>query len=507
MNPTTETTDIKAARFYDRTAFVLLAVLLVLRLIAATQLGLAWDESYYWQWSRHLDLCYYDAGPGIALVIRAGTALFGNTPFGVRFVPVLMSVIAYGLTYLTARRWFDRRTALWTLILASVAPLLAVGSVLATYDLPQVFFWAVALYAITRAVQDNKPGWWYAVGLCVGLGTLTKPLMILFAPGVLLFLILVPEYRKHLTSPHPYLAFVLAIACLAPLFIWNAQHDNANWLHTLNRSNRSTNAAPGRWLGEFWGGQALVVGPLLLLIELAVLWRAVRHPRRNGDYFITAFTLPMLAICTLVAIRSKVEINWPVAAHLTGLLAAGTVFEFPASTIGKRIWRGVAVGLSAIVTVMLFFPGPLLLQPFGPFRSNATWEKINEMYGWSTIAEAMNKERQALAAEDTSKPVFFAGTGYRVCSILAFYLPGQPRVEKIQIPDTRHDQYNIWTDESKLIGQNAIVAIDGERPEQVEYLRTRFHKVSEPIIVNVSRPRFIGPVKVWYLYRCEGLHL
>lgn len=451
----TNPSDANAARFYNRAAFVLLFALLLLRLITAVRFGMAWDETYYWQWSRHLALCYYDAGPGIALVIRAGTALLGNTPLGVRFVPILMSVTANALVYATARRWFDARVAFWTLALASVAPLLAIGSVLATYDLPQIFFWAAGLYTVTRAVQGASPSsyWWYLTGLCVGIGTITKPTMIFFAPGVLLLLALVPAYRKYLLSPHPYLAFVVALFCLTPVFIWNAQHDNINWVHTLNRSNRSTDAPFGRWLGEFWGGQAIIVGPFLLIAELIALYHALRRSTEPRNAFLIAFAVPILAVCTLVSLRSKVEVNWPVAAHLTGLLAVAALW-FTKSTPPK--WLGGGVLFSALLTVVLFFPNALVIRPFGPFVANGTWEKVNEQYGWETIAAAVVRERGALQSESGSTPVFVAGTGYRVCSILSFYLPGQPFVPKLQIPDTRHDQYNLWTEETRLVGQNEI---------------------------------------------------
>jgi hypothetical protein len=144
-----------------------------------------------------------------------------------------------------------------------------------------------------------------------------------------------------------------------------------------------------------------------------------------------------------------------------------------------------------------------VIRPFGPFVANGTWEKVNEQYGWEVIAAAVERERAALQAESGDTPVIVAGTGYRVCSILSFYLPGQPFVEKIQIPDTRRDQYNLWTDENKLAGRNAVVALDRERPDEEAYLRTRFASVSEPIIVDVPRPGFKGPVKSWYLYRCQ----
>jgi 4-amino-4-deoxy-L-arabinose transferase-like glycosyltransferase len=562
----TNLSDNNAARSYHRAAFVLLFALLVIRLATAVSFGLAWDEAYYWQWSRRLALCYYDAGPGIALTIRAGTLLFGDTPLGVRFVPILMSIAANALMYATACRWFNPRVAFWTTVLAAIAPLLAIGSVLATYDLPQIFFWSAGLYAVTRAlgVRDQglgirqtglaqessgpnpesltpNPFFWYLTGLCVGLGTITKPTMIFFAPGVLLLLALVPAYRKHLLSPHPYLAFGLALLCLAPVFLWNAQNDNVNWIHTLNRGNRSTDAAPGRWLGEFWGGQALVVGPGLLIAELVALYHALRRPSEPRNAFLVAFTVPILAVCTIISLRSKVEINWCVAAHLTGVLSIAALWfgriESPptpnAGGAGGLAGEGrdalstgsgyssahapappalgvggllvLAIAVSALLSLVLFFPNALVIRPFGPFVANGTWEKVNEQYGWETIASAVEKERAAFQAESGNTPVFVAGTGYRVCSILSFYLPGKPFVEKVWVPDTRRDQYNLWTDESKLAGRNALVAIDMNRPEQAEYLRTRFASVSEPVIVNVPRPGFKGPVKSWYLYRCSGL--
>src|SRR5262252_11177376 len=69
----------------------LLVVLTAFRLWYSTHLELVGDEAYYWLWSRHLDLCYLDKGPAIAWIIAAGTALFGQTVFGVRFFAVLLA--------------------------------------------------------------------------------------------------------------------------------------------------------------------------------------------------------------------------------------------------------------------------------------------------------------------------------------------------------------------------------------------------------------------------------
>src|SRR5262249_27935614 len=42
------------------------------------------DEAYYWVWSRHLALSYFDHPPMVAYLIRASTAILGDTELAVR---------------------------------------------------------------------------------------------------------------------------------------------------------------------------------------------------------------------------------------------------------------------------------------------------------------------------------------------------------------------------------------------------------------------------------------
>src|SRR3954471_20313095 len=68
------------------------AVALILAAFAARLVYLVWlnpyellgDEAYYWEWSRHLDLCYYEKGPGLAYLIAASVRLFGDAEWAVR---------------------------------------------------------------------------------------------------------------------------------------------------------------------------------------------------------------------------------------------------------------------------------------------------------------------------------------------------------------------------------------------------------------------------------------
>ena len=58
--------------------FALIGGITALRLFSAGTVGLGDVEAYYWTWSRDLSLSYFDHGPIVALLIRAGTTLLGD---------------------------------------------------------------------------------------------------------------------------------------------------------------------------------------------------------------------------------------------------------------------------------------------------------------------------------------------------------------------------------------------------------------------------------------------
>src|SRR2546421_12924388 len=79
------------ARLARDTTLAVLA-LVALRLVAAAWTPLTFDEAYYWMWSKHLASGYYDHPPMVALVIRLGTVIAGDTELGVRLVSILLAL-------------------------------------------------------------------------------------------------------------------------------------------------------------------------------------------------------------------------------------------------------------------------------------------------------------------------------------------------------------------------------------------------------------------------------
>src|SRR5260221_405156 len=149
-----------AALLRSQCFWVIIAVLAfsVYRLWYCPNLELVGDEAYYWLWSRHLDICYLDKGPVIAWIIAAGTALFGQTVFGIRFFAVILSSATGIGIYLLARRLFSDRVALWALIMAGGVPLFFVGAIPVTHYYPPLFFLAFSCPAYFLAGLNQTGG-------------------------------------------------------------------------------------------------------------------------------------------------------------------------------------------------------------------------------------------------------------------------------------------------------------------------------------------------------------
>src|SRR5262245_17841841 len=84
------------ARRWGRPMLLLVAGVTLLRIVYLYFLcpyQLVEDEAAYWVWSRHLDWSYHTKGPGIALAIRAATALLGDGEAAIRMVPTIASAL------------------------------------------------------------------------------------------------------------------------------------------------------------------------------------------------------------------------------------------------------------------------------------------------------------------------------------------------------------------------------------------------------------------------------
>src|ERR1700676_2753912 len=211
-------------RLVRNTAATILA-LVALPLVAAAFTQIAFDEAYYWMWSKSLAAGYYDHPPMVAFVIRLGTMIAGDTELGVRLISILLALPMSWAVYRAAAILFGgQRVAATAAILLNVTLMAAVGTLIVTPDAPLLVASSFVLFFLAKVLETGRGAWWLAVGAAVGMALLSKYTALFFGPAILIWLISVPRLRRWLVSPWPYLGGAVALAIFSPVILWNADH-------------------------------------------------------------------------------------------------------------------------------------------------------------------------------------------------------------------------------------------------------------------------------------------
>ena len=245
-----------------------LALLTMLRLALAAAIPLAPDEAYYWIWSRALAPGYFDHPPMVALWIRAGTWLAGNSALGIRLLGPLSAALGSVLLWDAADRLLPGRNAgMVAVAMLNATLMVGAGAILMTPDSPLLLFWMFSLWAMARIIAGGSGAWWLAVGAFVGLDLASKYTALLLVLGIGLWLVMAG--RPWLRRREPYAGAALALVIITPVLCWNAAH---GWVSILRQGGRVAVWSPDRapqYLLELFGGQIGVATPLIFLFCIA----------------------------------------------------------------------------------------------------------------------------------------------------------------------------------------------------------------------------------------------
>ena len=181
--------------------FVSLIGAVILRGIFNSIMPLSGEEAYYWMWSRHPDLCYFDHPPLIAWVMESLPALFGHSVFAVRLSALLSNTLtALIIFFCTLRITRDRVVAAWAGGLFLVAVFFAAMATLAIPDSYLFLLWSLTLWLTIEATRGERPSLWVAVGAALGLCMLAKFHAVLLALSILSYLLVSRTSAKTLLA-------------------------------------------------------------------------------------------------------------------------------------------------------------------------------------------------------------------------------------------------------------------------------------------------------------------
>ena len=385
-----------------------LAVLTVLRMVVAAVTPLAPDEAYYWVWSRALSPGYLDHPPMVAVFIRIGTMLVGDTNLGIRLLgPV---VVALG-SVLLARAGDDllpeHRPGVMAAALMNATLLFGIGAVTMTPDTPLIFFWTMTLWALARVFATGRAVWWLVAGLAAGLALDSKYTAILLAPGIFTWLVLAPSLRSWLRRPGPWLAAGLALLVFLPVLVWNANH---GWASFLKQGGRGGDWAPsraGQYVGELLAGQVALATPLIAVVCTAGMVAALRRWRDPAWLLLAALSVLPALVFVQHALGDRVQANWPSVIYPAAAIAGAALVGRWARLMGP----GLALGF--LMTAIAWIQAAV--APFAlPMRADPTLLRLG---GWTALAQDIHAQAVADHAS------FIVSDNYGHAALLARLLP------------------------------------------------------------------------------------
>lgn len=459
-------------------AIALVVVASIIRLALGAFIPLLPDETYYWDWSRHLAAGYFDHPPAVALLIRSGTAIFGQTAIGVRLGAILAGAIAsLALVVLSWRLGADTATSsdgnagdttgplddpgVRAALLMLVIPGALVGFVLATPDAPLLAAIALTLAGLERAIASPPRsvaslGWWCAAGVTLGLAFCSKFTSVLIPAGVFVALLSRRDLRVRLAEPGPYVAALIAILVLVPTLIWNS---NNGWISFVFQLHHGFTQARGSIISReagLIGGQLGVISPIIAVMAAIAVARGLRGMTDARRFMLAVIATTVATFFVVSAIRRPVEPNWPVPALVAALPLLATMRLRRVA----RSWLIAGSVLGAACTLVVTAQAAARLIPVSPRR-----DPISKAFGWRDLARAVQQTESASKGCGTT---LIAADRYQDASELAFTMQGNPRVFSLNLGG-RANQYNLWPSIYSAASHTdcAIVVVDegaaGER--------------------------------------------
>jgi 4-amino-4-deoxy-L-arabinose transferase-like glycosyltransferase len=454
----------------------LIGAMTALRVTYACAIDLRTDEAYYWTWSKESVLAFLDHPPMIAWFIRFGTAIFGDTNFGVRFAGIVaMLVTQLLLADIVRRVTHDARAIVLAVLMPEAALYYGLLMAKVSPDVALIPFAVAMVWALIRLNESGDGRWWLAAGFFAGLSLLSKFTAMMLLPAVAAFL-LVPRWRRRwLLSPYPWAAVLIAVILFLPVLIWNVGHDWASFRFQLVRATANHELSL-RTVGDFIGLQFGLVGFVLFPVVLSALaltaWRGYRRGDAVAILLSTAVIVPF-AYFLWKSLTLRVGDTWPMFMWPIGFAAAAINIKmlprekFPAWMIRSTIFwanTAVATGIAFVVLVFLYY----VVSPFN-FIGRA--DPVGGEAGFAEVAGRAQVELQKTGA------TWIATTDYRTYSMLRWYFNG--RVPVIQISE--RERFVGFRDPGMKLIAGHVGLYVGREPDNTSPLWASINAVREPL--------------------------
>lgn len=481
--------------FTLRHALFIIGAITALRIVALyfSAANLGPDETQYWVWAQDPSFGYFSKPPLVAWIIAATTSLCGSGEACVRLASPLLHGATALILFLTARALYDVRIGLLSAFAYASLPGVSLSASLITTDVPLLFFWALALFALVRGMTKPALDVALLLGISLGLGLLAKYAMIYFVLSAAVAAFVLPDVKRLILSWWGAVAGVVAAAIFAPNVAWNVTNGLVTLRHTASNADLGGTLFNTGALAEFLLGQAGVFGPFFFVVlVLGLVWTLrlrARAPESGVDEstrLLICFTVPTLAVACVIAFVSRAHANWAAPAYVA---AIPLVLHWLVSARRKLLLK-LSLSLHVIVAVIL----PVGLAAPALIDSSGLGNAVKRVRGWDELGRAV-----AARLVGRSYTAILTGDRELMGELLYYAKPREIPVVMWDWPRPPRNHYELSMRIGATTGERVLFVSPWERPDDI--LR-RFKRVESlgKVTVALGQTRF----RTTYLYALDG---
>ncbi len=425
---------------------MMVTAIIALRLLFIFIMGPMPQDAYYFFYSQHPALSYFDHPPMIAYILRGFTTVFGKNVIALKLADSCITILTTLLFYQLGKCFLSIKGSAKAVLLLLSTFMVTILSIVSTPDTPLILFWALSLCLLYQAIFKNRNSFWIWAGIAMGLAFDSKYTGIFLPAGLVLFLLLSNTYRHKLISKWFWFSAILFLMMIFPVFYWNLQNDFASF--RFQSTSRMSSASGMQFQIKYFlglvGHQSFIIIPVLLAAIVYFVFRILKKHRFNflqippEKLFLLCFCLPLICSFTLLSFFYWIKLNWLMPGYLTGIILISIYIP--------RKWVSYQVIFSLFLHVLLAVE--LIFYPF-PVHSDDTW------YGWDQLG------KQVTQLKKTYPNTFvFSADGYKTSAELNLMTDGFTYSQNVIGQNALQFDY-VNADLTKLKGRDALY-IDSE---------------------------------------------
>ncbi len=269
--------------------------------------ALAWGSNLEWGFNKHPPLS--------AFALEVFYRIFGRQDWAYYFLSQIFVIIAFYTVYKFSEDFLEDRK------LAIISVLLLEGIFFYNFTTPefnvnvcQLPFWALSVYFAWRCIKYDKAKDYFLLGLCIGLGILSKYLFIYLVIGIKIMFLYFLRNKRKIKWRNYLITGLIVLLIISPHIVWLVENDYSTITYALQRTGNS-----GNYLDHviypliFFSKQLGILVPFFIMIFLIVKKINFKFNFKDKKLlflFLTTILPIALMLLTSMAMGVKIRTMW-----------------------------------------------------------------------------------------------------------------------------------------------------------------------------------------------------